>query len=248
MLIYLTSNDIEKYENIVLLPLASIEDHGKLPLGTDSIILEHILARITEETKSLIVAPPLYYGFSVEHSLSKYTIYLTGQEFINILKHVLLQLSRTFKGIIMLTTHGGNIWPAYVAAREVKASRKTKIIIINFWELVKEYLVKVFHLDYTPLHADPIETSLLTYCTPSIIKRCDIEVIKKEEFIERLRRRENSRNDDWILTPWTSEDHEYIYHGRLYANIDIGGEIFNYSIMKIREAIENFKKLLTLQI
>src|SRR5271166_6214523 len=48
---------------VALLPLGSLEPHGHLPLGTDSLIAEGILARIAEQLPQTILLPTIPLGY-----------------------------------------------------------------------------------------------------------------------------------------------------------------------------------------
>ena len=47
----------------VLLPVGSLENHGKhMPLGTDTLIPEHLCDLVDAAFPDLLIAPPLHYG------------------------------------------------------------------------------------------------------------------------------------------------------------------------------------------
>ena len=59
--------DVEAYlkeKKTILLPVGSVEQHGKhLPLGTDSLLAQDIAMDVAEKT-GVLVASPLWYGWA----------------------------------------------------------------------------------------------------------------------------------------------------------------------------------------
>ena len=58
--------EVEAYlrkSQTILLPVGSLENHGKhMPLGTDTLIPEHLCSLLDARFPELLIAPPLHYG------------------------------------------------------------------------------------------------------------------------------------------------------------------------------------------
>ncbi|RKX99981.1 creatininase family protein, partial [Candidatus Poribacteria bacterium] len=94
---------------IAILPIGSIEQHGRhLPLGTDWLIADR-LARELGERLNAYVLPALPYGNSQEHMGFPGTIPLRPQTLALVIEDIILSLRHHgIKKVVVLSTHGGN--------------------------------------------------------------------------------------------------------------------------------------------
>ena len=114
---YLTTQQVatlpHKERAVVVLPIASIEQHGPhLPLYTDSLILDEVLRRTLAALPDHIpvwVLPMLAYGKSNEHVGFAGTVTLTSETLIRVLKDIGASVARSrFRRLAILNSHGGN--------------------------------------------------------------------------------------------------------------------------------------------
>ncbi len=113
---YLTTDqvaDLPKEQAVVVLPIASIEQHGPhLPIYTDSIIVQEVLGRtlaLLPDDFSVWVLPLLSYGKSNEHAGFAGTVTLTSETLIRVLKEIGASIARSgFRRFAILNGHGGN--------------------------------------------------------------------------------------------------------------------------------------------
>jgi creatinine amidohydrolase len=96
-------------DRVVLLPLGSVEQHGRhMPLATDHITAERI-ALLAEERHPVVVAPTLPYGISPHHRQFWGTLWVRSDLF----RDFVLEIARSFKShgvtrIVGVNGHGGN--------------------------------------------------------------------------------------------------------------------------------------------
>jgi mycofactocin precursor peptide peptidase len=97
---------------LLAVPVGATEQHGPhLPLDTDTEIAAGLAAGLSRERPHVVVAPPVAYGSSGEHSAFAGTLSI-GQDATELL---LVELCRsasdTFDRTLLISAHGGNVRP-----------------------------------------------------------------------------------------------------------------------------------------
>jgi creatinine amidohydrolase len=176
---YLSSPEIEqikKEEAIVILPMASVEQHGPhLPVFTDSLLAEEIIARICNRLDDEIpiwLLPILAYGRSCEHDGFAGTISLTSETLMCVLNDIAAGLAGNgFKRFVILNTHGGNHELIDVCMRDIRKKFGLLVFGLHMFlrvGLAKEGLSNIEHM--YGIHAGDIETSILLSIHPEMVK------------------------------------------------------------------------------
>src|ERR1700709_2668122 len=99
---------------IVILPVASLEQHGPhLPVEVDSILGETVAARTADKVlakgQPVLVLPVLWTGLSEHHMSFGGTITLENAAFAALIEGVVRSILRHgFRRIVLLNAHGGN--------------------------------------------------------------------------------------------------------------------------------------------
>jgi creatinine amidohydrolase len=106
--------DKARADAIVLLPVASIEQHGPhLPVGVDSILCEGICRRAAEAMAAeipVLVAPTLWCGMAEHHMAFGGTFSFDLSTYRSVLIALTSSIERHgFKRLIIVNGHGGNI-------------------------------------------------------------------------------------------------------------------------------------------
>lgn len=171
-----------KDEDVVILPIGSVEQHGPhLPLSTDTIISEGF-AEILGEHINGIVMPSINYGYKSQPAsgggpLFPGTIDLNGLTLINLVKDIIEELIRDgIKKIAIVNSHFEN--QAFLLEAIDLVSKcmpeGTKIIMMSWWDLIsQETIDKIF--DEVPFpgwaleHAAITETSLILKFRPELV-------------------------------------------------------------------------------
>jgi len=130
---HLTWDEVESYlrsSDMVILPVGSIEQHGKhLPLASDIIQANEICLRIGQRAK-VLVAPVVLAGVSEHHMGFPGTIALSPETFEAVLYETAQSLiAHGFRRIILYSGHGGN--DPSVSRVAFRINRETPAIAID---------------------------------------------------------------------------------------------------------------------
>ena len=92
-----TWSDIETYlkeDDRILLPIGSTEQHGRFaPLGTDTYVAIALAEDVSAEL-GVLVAPPLWYGWSPHHLVQPGTVSVRAEVLIEVLFDTIESLAR----------------------------------------------------------------------------------------------------------------------------------------------------------
>jgi len=152
----LTTADVAGTAPILAVPVGSCEQHGPhLPLGTDTIIAEHLAGRLAAEVARVVVAPALAVSASGEHAAFPGTLSI-GRE---VTTAVLVELARSADwaaGIVLVNGHGGNREAVAAASATIRAEGRN---VLAWWPRVEG----------GDAHAGHTETSLLLAIRPDLV-------------------------------------------------------------------------------
>ena len=128
----------------VLLPVGSLEPHGVIPNGTDSLAPQAMAREIAEHLNALI-APTLNYGITPAMAAYPGAVSITPEAYKPFIRNVLEGLAaQRFINIIVLNGHGGNTSVLQEAAAEVSNAQRVRILVVNWWSLASEATFEVF--------------------------------------------------------------------------------------------------------
>jgi len=144
---------------IGLIPVGSLEQHGDhLPVGTDSMLVEGVCLRAAARAGvDVLVAPPLWTGFSPHHLRFGATVTLGGATFTALVRETVASLRTWCTRVIVVNGHGGNRGPLITLGVE------EGIEALSYWELVAgDRLLELFPFDLGSVgHAGEFETSVM---------------------------------------------------------------------------------------
>lgn len=175
----------------VILPVGATEQHGlHLPLCTDALLATELARAVAAESNSF-VAPAISYGYRSRPQVGGGqgfigTTSLSGVALINQVTDILSEFIRHgFRRICVLNWHMENTNFLYEAAflaqqRDEKNASGAKILVIEspFDELSQETMDLLFEGDFPGWgieHAGILETSLLQYLRPELVREEKIE-------------------------------------------------------------------------
>jgi creatinine amidohydrolase len=170
---------LDRTNTIILLPAGSIEQHGPhLPVDTDTLTAVYIAQKMAETNAKikLIIAPPFRYTYSKPSRVFPGTISIEGETLIKLTHDTMgCFIEQGFKKILVINAHMENTdFMIEGISLALEKSDSVKIILANWWELIEEKdLIKIFGPDWkgwVDEHAALVETSLMMYIAPELVK------------------------------------------------------------------------------
>jgi creatinine amidohydrolase len=156
-----------------ILPVGSVEQHGPhLPLGTDSVIAEHIASKVSGQFPSILF-PTLSIGYSLEHAGFPGTISFTMQTYSSMITEIAKNLFDSgFRTLIAINGHGGN---RAILDSSLTAIKHTHPDLSIFSFTVLDIArVKFSEVRKSPRkmigHADELETSMMLAIRPDMVQ------------------------------------------------------------------------------
>lgn len=180
-MIYMTWQEYDQiHDCIVALCVGSVEQHGPhLPLTVDLIIPYEICCRLSAH-HNIIVAPPVHYGYRSQPASGggqgfPGTTAIDGITLITVIENILSDFYRQGrKKYLLMSGHFENT--AYMSEAAYLFTRKhpdAKVVIANWWELVKEETLSSLFNGAFPgwevEHASLTETSLMMHFKPELV-------------------------------------------------------------------------------
>lgn len=162
---------------MVIWPVAALEQHGPhLPLGTDALVLDALIAGCREElgdTFRGVFLPPLNYGKSPEHIHFAGTVSLQAATLLAVADDVVTSLARHgFRHFVFFNGHGGNAALLQSFAFDLRAKYDVYVYNLDLWgggffrSIIAEYFPT---LTAKEVHAASVETALIQYLYPHLV-------------------------------------------------------------------------------
>ena len=154
----------------IILPIGSTEQHGPhLPVGTDTLVANAI-AEAAALQAGVLVAPPLWFGWSPHHLVLPGTITIRAEVLIEVVSDVMASLHRHgFDKFILLNGHRiVNVGWLQIAAERAKRQLAVKVAIFDPAYMSKEFAGQQGWGEVG--HAEEIEGSHMWYCYPELVK------------------------------------------------------------------------------
>jgi creatinine amidohydrolase len=107
---------------VLAVPVGATEQHGPLlPMTTDTDVVMALAARLAARRRDVIVAPPVGYGSSSEHSSFAGAISIGWDTLELMLVELGRSAAETFRHVLFLSVHGGNDGPVIRATNRLRA-------------------------------------------------------------------------------------------------------------------------------
>lgn len=163
---YLEVEEYLKKSDTIVIPVGSLENHGKhMPLGTDALIPDKI-AELLNERSDLLIAPTINYGATDSLSGFAGTVSLGTEVLIILLRKICDQFYRYgFRHFIILNGHGGN----RAAIQEVGMHLYRKgayMSVLNWWLMAGE-----INPEWAGGHGGGEETAAIMAIDETLVKK-----------------------------------------------------------------------------
>jgi creatinine amidohydrolase len=173
--------EVEKHletNNIVIVPIGSIEQHGPaLPLNNDSYVAQSLAELVAERawaSTKVLVAPAIHFGYSPHHMAFTGTITLQESTLVHVIQDVCTSLSKHgFRKIVLLNGHGGNETAISMALHYLRDSIEAKVFNIDWWSFASDKLPEIVS---GPLyHACEGETSVSWHLGQRVLEELRVD-------------------------------------------------------------------------
>jgi creatinine amidohydrolase len=160
---------------IVILPVASIEQHGPhLPVGVDTILCEGVCKAGAERAASktpVVVAPTLWCGLAEHHMAFGGTFTFDLPTYRAVLLAFLTSLARhSFKRVLIVNGHGGNIAALNAFLPDFTRETGLRLYTCTYFDLALSPLAPLLEDQKGVHHACEVETSLMMVLAPQTVK------------------------------------------------------------------------------
>lgn len=165
---------LDKERSLLVLPIASVEQHGcHLPVFTDSLLCESLvegaIAKLPPDAE-VWVLPPLYYGKSTEHSGFSGTLSLSTGTLLRLLGDLFAGLHGDgWRRLLIVNSHGGNPEILTLAARDARSEYGLRVYVINTGDLYAHEAFPERELKYG-IHGGALETSIMLALKPEWVR------------------------------------------------------------------------------
>jgi creatinine amidohydrolase len=159
---------------IAVLPTAAVEQHGPhLPVGTDTLIAEGMLAQVRADCPAdldLLILPVLAIGKSNEHLWAKGTLTLSAEAALKAWLDIGLSIARAgVRKIIIVNSHGGNTDLVSILSRELRVQAGMQAVKYGWGNCgLPEGMYSTQETTYG-IHGGDVETSLILHFNPETV-------------------------------------------------------------------------------
>ncbi len=168
----LSWKEVETYletDSRIIIPVGSTEQHGKFaPLGTDTLAAVAVAQDASRRT-GVLVAPPLWFGWSPHHLVNPGTISIRAEILLELLYDMLDSLARHgFTNFVVVNGHRiVNIAWMQIAAERAQRRLKVRVALFDLAYMSREISSR---LGFGAIgHAEEIEISHMLHCHPDLV-------------------------------------------------------------------------------
>ncbi|MFZ4807283.1 MAG: creatininase family protein [Hyphomicrobiaceae bacterium] len=171
-----TLNELAAKDAIVLLPVASTEQHGPhLATGVDTVLCWEVCRRTAElvaAKRPIVVAPTVWMGLAEHHVGFGGTFTLSVATWHALLRDLCRSIIRAgFRKILIVNGHGGNMAALSALTVELTRELEAAIATTSYWALPHESGAFEAILDDQEgvQHACEAETSMMMAAAPDLV-------------------------------------------------------------------------------
>jgi creatinine amidohydrolase len=163
----------------VILPLASIEQHGPhLPVMTDTRLGLEIARRAAEKawpTRKAVVAPVVWSGLSEHHMPFGGTLTVSAATFAALVGDLIAAMARHgFRDVLLSNSHGGNMIAMRAIADEIGARGDVTVVAATYVQEAAGAFAKILEDQSGVQHACEAETSMMLALEAGLVDASDL--------------------------------------------------------------------------
>lgn len=174
----LTSPEIaglDRGETVVVLPIGSVEQHGRhMPLGTDTILAHEVSLAAAGRAGGVVVLPSPWYGFSAHHMRFAGSVTLRAETLMAVAEDIVASVVKHgFRRVLIVNGHGGNGGVIDVLASTLghKHYGQARIAALTYFTLARDSIAAARQSQPGGMgHACEYETSLVQHLRPELVK------------------------------------------------------------------------------
>lgn len=168
---------------VVILPVASIEQHGPhLPVMTDTRLgqeIAHRAARKASAQRPTIVTPVVWMGLSEHHMPFGGTLTVSHATFRMILADLIDAITRHgFRDILISNSHGGNIIAMQQVVDELSGRTDATLVATTYAMEADAEIGELLDDQQGIQHACEAETSMMMACQGDLVDASDLAAMK----------------------------------------------------------------------
>ncbi|WP_191059939.1 creatininase family protein [Geminicoccus harenae] len=175
----LTAPDVaalDRDASVLVLPLGSVEQHGRhMPLGTDTILAHGLaLAAAERSSGSVVVLPPPWYGFSAHHMGFAGSITLRAETLMALAEDVVgSMVAHGFRRVLIVNGHGGNggVIDVLAATLGHRHHGRARIAALTYFLLARDAIARLRRSRPGGMgHACEFETAMMLHLRPELVR------------------------------------------------------------------------------
>jgi creatinine amidohydrolase len=166
---------LDRANTVLILPVGSVEQHGRhLPLGTDTLLAHNLaVAAAAQLPGRVAVLPPPWYGFSGHHMRFAGTVTLQPETMLALMEDVAGSVvGHGFRYLLILNGHGGNNGLIDVAASKLghRHYGAARIAALTYFQLARDAIAALRESPAGGMgHACEFETAMMQHIRPELV-------------------------------------------------------------------------------
>jgi len=166
---------LDRDRTVVILPVGSVEQHGRhLPVGTDTILARSVALAAAEILRGRIaVLPPPWYGFSAHHMRFPGTVTLRADTMTALVEDIAASvISHGFRRLLIVNGHGGNNGIVDVLASTLghRFYGEARIAGLTYFQLARAAIAELRESRPGGMgHACEFETAMMQRVRPGLV-------------------------------------------------------------------------------
>jgi creatinine amidohydrolase len=222
---------------LLIIPFGSLEAHSQhLPMGTDSIILNSLLSNLSFKIHSQILLSPFidFTPINVVRTRGEdglLNIKIDTIKWNLCIEDIVFNMINCYKpkDVLLVTWHDTFDFISALRTICFRIKEKTNYLIdaLRIWDIALDYSKRKKMVDSKERHAAFIETSIMMYLKPDLVKT---ELITIGDWAKK----------SYLAVDWNSFNEIGIYGNASNSSKEYGEEIFLYTLSQLEKYLFDF--------